>query len=223
VFGEWVNSSAAPIGIFWDDDGDINTDNILMANCADAANLVHVGTYSGDDVNGLTCLGQWVTFRAQPGLDSNGIPFWSDGVPKPISLTDLAPVVHTSITAAVASGDPQPMYMDYIEDASNLGFTFWITVADNAGWPTPGNFTVRYTPVVSTGTPPPPAEPETMCTDGIDNDNDGLADCADPDCAGIGGCGPEGKYATCSDGIDNDGDGLTDCADSGCSKNRSCR
>ena len=154
VFGEWVNSAAAPIAVFWDDDGDINTDNILMANCADPADLVHVGTHSGDDVNGLTCNGQWVTFRAQPGLDSNGVPYVSDGIPKPISLTDLAPYVHTSITSAAASGDPQPMYMDYIEDAANLGFTFWITVADNTKWPTPGNFTVRYTPIVAAVPPP---------------------------------------------------------------------
>jgi hypothetical protein len=27
-----------------------------------------------------------------------------------------------------------------------------------------------------------------MCTDGVDNDGDGLVDCADPDCSGIDGC-----------------------------------
>ncbi|HAK60216.1 MAG TPA: hypothetical protein DCO77_07505 [Nitrospiraceae bacterium] len=224
VFGEWLNTAGVPIAIFWDDDGDINTDNVLMANCADAVNLVHVGTHIGDDVNGFTCNGQWVTFRAEPGLDGAGAPYLSDGVPKPISLTDLAPVVYTSVTAAVGSGDPQPMYMDYIEDAANLGFTFWITVDDNTGWPTPGNFTVRYTPVPADGSiPPPPGETEAICDDGIDNDGDGPIDCADPDCAGIGYCGPEGKDETCSDGHDNDGDGDIDCADSGCAKNKSCR
>lgn len=149
VFGEWVNSAAAPIAIFWDDDGDINTDNILMANCADPADLVHVGTHTGDDVNGLACSGQWVTFRSQAGLDSTGAPYLSDGVPKPISLTDLAPVVYNSVEAAIMSGHSNPMYMDYIEDAANLGFNFWITIGDNTKWPTPGNFTVRYTPVLA--------------------------------------------------------------------------
>ncbi|MCL7486958.1 MAG: choice-of-anchor F family protein [Desulfobulbaceae bacterium] len=224
VFDQWVNSPGVPIAIFWDDDGDINTDNALMANCADAANLVHVGTHTGDDVTGFSCDGQWVTFRAEPGLDQDGLPYLSDGVPKAIELTDLAPVVYTSIEAAVASGDPQPMYVDYIEDAANLGFNFWITVGDTSSWPTPGSFTVRYTPVPSDGEPlDPPGGTEQFCTDGLDNDGDGLIDCADPDCEGIEMCGPEGKGDTCSDGYDNDGDGQIDCYDSGCAKNRACR
>ena len=191
-----------------------------MANFADIDDLVHVGTHTGDDVTGLTCHGQWVTFRAQAGLDSNGMPYLSDGIPKPIQLSELAPVVYTSITEAVASGDSSPMYMDYIEDSANLGFNFWITVDEIfAG----NSFTVRYTPVPSGGDVPAPAETETICEDGIDNDGDGAIDCADPDCLGISFCGPEGKFDTCSDGYDNDGDNDIDCADSGCAKNRSCR
>ena len=148
----------------------------------------------------------------------------SDGVPKAISLSSLAPVVYTSITAAVASGDPQPMYMDYIEDAANLGLTFWISVGDNTAWPTPGSFTIRYTPVPSDGSAPPPAaDPEAECTDGLDNDSDGAIDCADSDCDSIGVCGPEGKFDSCSDGYDNDGDGDIDCLDAGCAKNKNCR
>lgn len=50
------------------------------------------------------------------------------------------------------------------------------------------------------------------CTNGIDDDGDGLIDCDDPDCGGVGTC-PE---IQCSDGIDNDGDGLVDCLDSDC-------
>lgn len=224
VFGDWVNSAGAPIAIFWDDDGNINTDNILMANCADATDLVHVGTQTGDDVNGFVCDGQWVTFRSDVGLDTNGQPYLSDGAPKPITLSSLAPVVYDSIEAAVASGDPQPMYMDYIEDAANLGFTFWVSIGDNTGWPNPGSFTMRYTPVPADGSePPPPADPEAACTDGLDNDSDGAIDCADSDCAGTGICGPEGKDVTCADGYDNDGDGDIDCLDAGCAKNKSCR
>ncbi|MGE3164398.1 MAG: hypothetical protein AB7O52_05810 [Planctomycetota bacterium] len=53
------------------------------------------------------------------------------------------------------------------------------------------------------------AGPE-VCTDGIDNDFDGLIDCTDmADCpTGIAPC-----IEDCADGIDNDGDGLTDCTD----------
>ncbi len=52
-----------------------------------------------------------------------------------------------------------------------------------------------------------------ICTDGIDNDNDGLIDCDDPDCNSIGIiC----ESVACNDGIDNDGDGDIDCEDSDC-------
>lgn len=223
VFGEWNNSSGVPIAILWDDDGNINTDNILMANCA-AADINVAGTHSGDDAGGFTCDNNWVTYRSEAGLDSNGLPYPSDGSPMVIQLSDLASVVYTSKDAAVESGNPAPFYMDYVEDLANLGLNFWITVEDNTAWPTPNNFTIRYTPVPSGGTTPPPAdEEETICTDGLDNDSDGLTDCADPDCAGIDICGPEGRDVTCTDGYDNDGDGDIDCADAGCAKNKACR
>ena len=69
-----------------------------------------------------------------------------------------------------------------------------------------------------------------ICYDGIDNDGDGLADCADDDCAEnllciIGGGGttePEAEIEICYDGIDNDKDGLTDCKDSDCAENLLC-
>jgi len=214
VFGEWVNSSAAPIAIFYDDDGDIGTDNLLIANCADSGDLVHVGPHSGDDVTGLTCDGQWVTFKETPGLDGNGAPYLSAGVPQSIQLSDLtSATVHTSIEHAIASSDPNPMYMDYIEDAANLGMTFWITIDDNTGWPTDG-FTVRYTPVVVAS--PPDPEPE-ICTGGIDEDLDGLIDCADMlDCATDPACDVPPLEEELCDGNDGDGDGLVDCADPDC-------
>jgi spore coat protein A len=68
-------------------------------------------------------------------------------------------------------------------------------------------------------TPPqtegPPADP--TCSDGDDNDCDGLTDGNDPDC---GVCVPttdnEKGGKKCRDGIDNDCDGLIDGADPGC-------
>ena len=59
------------------------------------------------------------------------------------------------------------------------------------------------------------------CSDGIDNDNDGLIDLADPGCSSAQD-NDEFNEATpppaaCNDGIDNDNDGLTDLADPGCS------
>ncbi len=59
---------------------------------------------------------------------------------------------------------------------------------------------------------------ETICHDSLDNNNNGLIDCADPACIGqldaTGNLCPEPE--TCRDGIDNDKDLLIDCADQDC-------
>lgn len=57
------------------------------------------------------------------------------------------------------------------------------------------------------------------CGNGDDDDGDGMADCADPDCAATTVCAAE---AACTDGLDDDGDGLTDCADPGCALDPMC-
>jgi len=55
---------------------------------------------------------------------------------------------------------------------------------------------------------------ELTCDDTLDNDFDGLADCADPDCFGLAGvCNVE---SDCGDFQDNDNDSFTDCFDSDC-------
>jgi hypothetical protein len=59
------------------------------------------------------------------------------------------------------------------------------------------------------------------CADGIDNDGDGFADGADPQCYGVDGAeSPEstGRFqaTACNDLEDNDGDGLVDLYDPGC-------
>ncbi len=56
----------------------------------------------------------------------------------------------------------------------------------------------------------PPVFPE-ICSNGIDDDGDGLIDCDDPDCTLSTDCGE-----ICDNGIDDDGDGFIDGADSEC-------
>jgi len=57
--------------------------------------------------------------------------------------------------------------------------------------------------------------PAEICDDRIDNDGDGLVDCADPDCVGTTACPLE----ICGNCIDDDGDGLVDYEDSDCCDN----
>ena len=70
------------------------------------------------------------------------------------------------------------------------------------------------------GGPPSPPPPPVLsqCSDGIDNDGDGLVDLADPGCADASDDdeSDDPNSPQCSDGIDNDGDGLVDLADPGC-------
>ncbi len=61
------------------------------------------------------------------------------------------------------------------------------------------------------------------CANGVDDDGDGLIDCADPDCTGDPACGmclP--REVNCTDGRDEDCDGLVDCADPDCAMDPAC-
>jgi hypothetical protein len=58
--------------------------------------------------------------------------------------------------------------------------------------------------------------PEKNCSDGWDNDCDGLADGADPDCAGR-------AAEQCANLVDDDHNGLIDCADPGCANFPRCK
>ncbi|MBS3159631.1 hypothetical protein J4436_02485 [Candidatus Woesearchaeota archaeon] len=75
---------------------------------------------------------------------------------------------------------------------------------------------------------------EDICNDMIDNDEDDLTDCSDPDCmfssdCGIASPGPNGDFTDladeiglCDDQIDNDNDFLIDCEDGECTFDSVC-
>jgi hypothetical protein len=63
---------------------------------------------------------------------------------------------------------------------------------------------------------------ETICNDSIDQDEDGLVDCEDPDCRLESHCNlPSGER--CGNGTDDDGDGLIDCEDPQCAESAGCQ
>jgi hypothetical protein len=56
------------------------------------------------------------------------------------------------------------------------------------------------------------------CTDGVDNDADGLADCADPACSATAAACQE----QCTNDVDDDGNFLADCLDPDCDLDPAC-
>jgi hypothetical protein len=68
---------------------------------------------------------------------------------------------------------------------------------------------------------------EKNCTDGRDEDEDLVFDCADADCKADPACQPDGQPesndARCSDWIDNDSDGYVDCDDFDCDNTEICK
>lgn len=55
-----------------------------------------------------------------------------------------------------------------------------------------------------------------VCTDGSDNDCNGVADCFDPACGANCGCVPSPGGEDCDNGLDDDCDGTSDCNDTEC-------
>jgi hypothetical protein len=69
---------------------------------------------------------------------------------------------------------------------------------------------------------PSPVRPN--CSDGLDDDGDGLIDCDDPDCLSAWDCSIVGnRELDCTDGVDNDSDGVADCEDADCGIQGNCR
>jgi hypothetical protein len=61
-----------------------------------------------------------------------------------------------------------------------------------------------------------------ICSNGIDDDQDGFIDCNDSECVGVAGCTGAAVERLCEDGLDNDGDGFVDCLDPNCFTHEAC-
>lgn len=127
--------------------------------------------------------------------------------------------VRTGETVILAAGlGSTPFALKYYDDASSLAEA-------RAFWTEPGSFaSYDFSLTLEENATVRPAvlcaEREVSrctCSDGIDNDCDGLVDCADPDCGGL-----EFSGVNCGDGVDNDCDGLVDCTDPDCCCSEIC-
>ena len=92
---------------------------------------------------------------------------WAQTAGPPATLS--AP---SSLTTNFTAPDVNP-------SGANLDFTLTVTDDDNFTHVDTVRVTVNDSPL-------PPTE--TSCTDGIDNDGDGLTDCSDPDCSAAASC-----------------------------------
>lgn len=96
-----------------------------------------------------------------------------------------------------------------------------VTILSAAGDAPLAKIRIAHAELTAAACPPPP-----QCSDGADNDADGVVDSADPGCHTDGNAANPTSYnpadndetnvPQCSDGGDNDGDGVADTADPGC-------
>ena len=114
---------------------------------------------------------------------------------------------------------------DRLNLTAGTNYFYRVFATNGNGSSAPSNVAQVTTSSGGGGGPPPPPPGATedtavLCSDGIDNDGDGLIDLADQDCAAFAPPPPppstEDTAALCSDTIDNDGDGLVDLADQDC-------
>ena len=64
--------------------------------------------------------------------------------------------------------------------------------------------------------------PPEVCNNRLDDNGNGLVDCADPLCSADATCGGSGARELCDNGLDDDSDGLVDCADADCAGTAGC-
>jgi len=155
-FGAWLPTIYMPQGVFFDDDDNPNTDDVLMAwwgyntNCQTAPAPVNTGDYCWmyGDMNYYA----WID-KLDPAL----------GFVKDTLTTNYQPVSQTTFDAWVS--DPR-YYVDTIDDLANLNLNYVVNVGTvDATWPTwdpntaTATFTIRVTPVqdanVTNRTAPP--------------------------------------------------------------------
>ncbi|MGV1099658.1 choice-of-anchor F family protein [Thiovibrio sp. JS02] len=144
LFGEWLPSDQMKGGMFFDDDGNPYTDNILMANCTGAFD--EEAALAGAANAG--CDGMWVSYRQSYAVGVNSDGTYS--IPAPVG-TDLRPPIAVD-AATISAWMTDPLWIPGdIDDLANVNINAFLSVGRTASWPTSdgaGNasFTIRITP-----------------------------------------------------------------------------
>ncbi|MBI5501539.1 MAG: thrombospondin type 3 repeat-containing protein [Deltaproteobacteria bacterium] len=119
-----------------------------------------------------------------PDSDDDGIP---DGTE--VGLVAPAPGTDPDRHAFVPDGDPTTTTDPLDPDSDDDGTPDGLEDCDRDGRVDPGERDPNDPSDAGEPACEPPAE--TLCGNGIDDDGDGLLDCADPDCAAVPECGPD--------------------------------
>ncbi|HZE89169.1 MAG TPA: hypothetical protein VE404_06455 [Verrucomicrobiae bacterium] len=152
--------------------------------------------------------------------DSSGLPGKFGGVVPALSAFDV-PSLGMDVSTCLTSIDDTGVAEWWGDTAGNA-----LTVAPGATVAVTA-YVYAFLPGAPPSFPPPPPPPgaegpagDPTCSDGLDNDHDGLIDMNDPGCVPPPPPppaveGPPGD-PTCSDGVDNDQDGHVDLMDPDC-------
>lgn len=167
------------------------------------------------------------TLYLVPGLPSTFAPWSGAEVTRSVSVPPLAPgeVFTDTFTALSVDFPTQGVYSMQARWRASCGTalttgTSFVAVGSTAEDCTNGTDD-DGDGLIDCADPECGADPachEADCGNGSDDDGDTLIDCEDPDCVRA----PECPEIACSDGLDNDLDGLIDCLDPDCAADPAC-
>ena len=161
LFGEWLPGDQMKGAMYFDDDGIIYTDNVLMASCPgnfdEEAGQTGVPSAECDQActDNLGCDAGWITYRESADVIDNG-----DGtyiIPSPVGTDVRAPIAITAEQIAAWKADPKWSPGD-IDDLANVNINAYVSLSSTAP-----SFTIRVTPTFDASVAQ--AEPGTTSAD----------------------------------------------------------
>ena len=225
-----VTFSAAPTAI---DYGDTSTLTWSSQNATSCSGDGKDGFYTGGKTSGskkvspssnrtytVTCTGSGgtVSKTATVTVNNPGPSASLSASPASITQGDTSTLTWSSQNATSCSGSgfsTGGATSGTRSVSPNNTTTYTVTCTDTNDNSASDNARVTVGSDNGTTGSPPGGGGGSQCSDGVDNDSDGLIDNADPDCSGGGTSENTSNLITpeCSDGIDNDSDGRVDFPD----------